>query len=86
MVTGKGIINLLIHKKYTINISNVYFVLGLAKNLLSISEAMSNTIVVEFHRKHATIHHKLPTSEVIKTICPKIGENYILFNQWTTQS
>ena len=73
MATGKGTINLSIHKKYTISISNVYFVPGLAKNLLSVSEATSNGAVLEFHNNYAIIHHKLPTGEAIKTICPKMG-------------
>jgi sugar phosphate isomerase/epimerase len=78
MATGKGTINLLIHKRYTISIANVYFVPRLAKNLLFVSEATSNGVGVEFHSKHAIIHHKLPTGEVIETIYPKLRRLYHL--------
>jgi hypothetical protein len=76
MAIGKGTINLLIHKMYTISISNIYFVSGLAKNLFSVSKGTSNGVVVKFHNKHAIIYHKLPTREVIKTICPNLGRLY----------
>ena len=73
MAIGKGTINLSINNKNTISISNVYFVPGLAKNLLSISEATSNGTVLEFHNNHAIFHHKLPSGEVTRITFPKMG-------------
>ena len=78
MAIGKGTINLPINSKSTITMTNVYFVPGLAKNLLSVSEATSNGMVLEFHNNHAIIHHKLSSGEEIKTTCPRMGRLYPL--------
>ena len=78
MAIGKGTINLSINSKNIISISNVYFVPGLAKNLLSVNEATSNGAILEFHNNYAIIRHKSPTGEEIKTICPKMGRLYPL--------
>ena len=78
MAIGKGTIDLPINNKSMITMTNVYFVPGLAKNLLSVSEATSNGMVLEFHNNHAIIHHKLSSGEEIKTICPRMGRLYPL--------
>ena len=78
LALGKGTIYLSINNKSKITISNVYFVPGLAKNLLSVSEATSNGTIIEFHYNCAIIRYKLPTGDIIKTTCPKIGKLYPL--------
>ena len=57
---------------------NVYFVPSLVKNLLFVSEATSNGMILEFHYNCAIIRYKLPTRVTIKTKCPKIGKLYPL--------
>ena len=61
LALGKGIIHLLIDNEKTISISNVYYVLGLAKNLLFVSEATTNGAIIEFHHNCAIIKYTLPS-------------------------
>ena len=81
LALGKGTIHLSINNKSKITILNIYFVQGLAKNLLSIismSEVISNGTIIEFHYNYAIYHYKLPVGEIIKTMCLKIGKLYLL--------
>ncbi len=75
---GKGEVHLSIVKSKVVRIPNVYYVPGLLKNLLSVSEATSNGTIIEFHHNCAIIFYKLPTDEVIKVMCPKAGRLYPL--------
>ena len=78
MSFDKGTINLSINKTSTITMSNVYFLCGVTRNLLLVSNATSNGNVVEFHNNFAIIHHKTPSREVIMTTCPQMGHLYPL--------
>ena len=68
-----------VHKSLKISsIPNVYYVPGIIKNLLSVSEATANGTIIEFHCNCAIIYHKLQTGGTVKITCPKSGRLYPL--------
>ena len=75
---GKGEVHLSISNSKSVSIPNVYYVPGIIKNLLSVSEATANGTIIEFHCNCAIIYHKLPTGGTVKITCPKSGRLYPL--------
>ena len=67
------------------SIPNVHYVLGITKNLLSVSEATTNGTIIEFHSNCAIIKHKLQNGEMLRTSCPKLGRLYPLQMMEETQ-
>ena len=78
LALGKGTVHLSIDNEQTISISNVYYVPGLAKNLLSVSEATTNGAIIEFHHNCAIIKYTLSSGKVVKIVSPKHGRLYPL--------
>jgi hypothetical protein len=75
---GKGEVHLSMTKTKVIKILNAYYVPGLIRNLLSVSEATANGTVIEFHHNFAIIYYKLHMGETIKVMCPMVGRLYPL--------
>mgnify|MGYP002775250692 FL=1 len=75
---GKGEVHLSISHSKSVSIPNVYYVPGIIKNLLSVSEATANGTIIEFHCNCAIIYHKLQTGGTVKITCPKSGRLYPL--------
>ena len=75
---GNGEVHLSINQTRRMIIPNVHYVLGITKNLLSVSEATTNGTIIEFHSNCAIIKHKLPNGEMLITSCPKLGHLYPL--------
>ena len=75
---GKEEVHLSISHSKSVSIPNVYYVPGIIKNLLSVSEATANGTIIEFHCNCAIIYHKLPTGRTVKITCPKSGRLYPL--------
>ena len=75
---GKGEVHLSMTKTKLIKIPNVYYVPGLIRNLLSVSEATANGTIIEFHHNLAIIYYKTQMGEVLKVMCPKVGRLYPL--------
>ena len=82
---GKGEVHLSINQTRRMSIPNVHYVLGITKNLLSVSEATTNGTIIEFHSNCAIIKHKLPNGEMLITSCPKLGRLYPLQMMEETQ-
>ena len=74
LALGKGTIHLSIDNEQTISISILYYVPGLAKNLLLVSEATTNGAIIEFHHNCAIIKYTLPSG----IVSPKHGILYPL--------
>ena len=75
---GKEIIHLSIDNEQTISISNVYYVPGSAKNMLSVSEATTNGAIIEFYHNCAIIKYTLPSRQIVKMASPIHGRLYPL--------
>jgi hypothetical protein len=75
---GKEEVHLSMTKTKLINIPNVYYVPGLIRNLLSVSEGTANGTIIEFHHNFAIIYYKLQMGETIKVMCPMVGRLYPL--------
>ena len=59
-------------KAKTVSIPNVYFVPGVMRNLLSMSEATKNGTTIQFDHNLTVIRHKLPNGEMLKNYMSKI--------------
>jgi hypothetical protein len=72
LAIGMGIVHLPINKHKIVSISNVYYVLSLARNLLSVGEATKNGAFIEFNRNFSAIKYNLPSGEIAIMTCPKV--------------
>ena len=59
-----------------IKITDVYYVPGVAKHLLSVGQATNNGLTIEFTENRAMIH--LPKGKSKAIICPKQGHLYVV--------
>ena len=75
---GKGEVHLSLNKSKTVSIPNVYYVPGVMRNLISVSEATKNGTSIQFNNNFAIISHELPTGEMLRVTCPKSGRLYPL--------
>ena len=55
---GKGDANLLLQENQLLTVDNVYFVPGITKNLLLVSQATKNGTSIKFEETYAQIKHK----------------------------
>jgi len=76
--TGYGTVTIRLPNEEYKHLHKVYLVPGLAKNLLSVSTAIADGVVIEFHPSHCVIKQSLSLGAFIHIACPKQGRLYPL--------
>ena len=71
---GKGDVSFLLQDNQILTVDNVYFVPGITKNLLSVSQATKNGTSIKFEETYAQIKHKSPNGQKIKYICRRLDK------------
>ena len=75
---GKGEITFELTGGRHFTINGVFYVPGITKHLLSVSQATINGAIIEFHPNHAIIKHKNTNGDLIRTCCKREGGLYPL--------
>ena len=75
VAVGKGNIKLRLISNHVVQISDIYFVPGIAKHLLSVGQATAKGMTVKFSKQEATLYIQDDQHE-IKIVCPKQGQLY----------
>ena len=75
---GKGVVHLILSKTKKVSIPDVYYVPGVVRNLLSVSQATRDGTTIQFNHNFAIVQHKLPNGETLRITCPKSGRLYPL--------
>ena len=75
VAVGKGNIKLRLIGNHVVQISDIYFVPGIAKHLLSVGQATAKGMTIKFSKQQATLYIQDDQHE-IKIVCPKQGQLY----------
>ena len=67
---GKGTIELRLSDNHVITVPNVYYVLGLAKHLLSIGQATVDGLIIQLCKENAILIFKTGNTST-QLVCPK---------------
>ncbi|MCO5579080.1 hypothetical protein L7F22_032932 [Adiantum nelumboides] len=78
MAEGMGTVHLKLPTGDVTKITGVYYIPGLAKNLLSVSEVTKSGTSIEFFHKYCIIKASIPNQTPVRLICPQKGRLYPL--------
>ncbi|MCO5593236.1 hypothetical protein L7F22_047243 [Adiantum nelumboides] len=78
MAEGMGTVYLKLPTGDVTKITGVYYIPGLAKNLLSVSEVTKSGTSIEFFHKYCIIKASIPNQTPVRLICPQKGRLYPL--------
>ncbi|MCO5591850.1 hypothetical protein L7F22_045843 [Adiantum nelumboides] len=78
MAEGMGTVYLKLPTGDVTKITGVYYIPGLAKNLLSVSEVTKSGTSIEFFHKYCTIKASIPNQTPVRLICPQKDRLYPL--------
>jgi hypothetical protein len=77
-VIGKGEITFELTGGRHFTINGVFYIPGIIKHLLSVSQTTINRAIIEFHPNHAIIKHKNCNGDLIRTCFKREGGLYPL--------